>query len=300
MRIVVALGGNALLERGERPEWDIQDDHVRRAATSLAELSAEHELIVTHGNGPQVGLLAQESEQDPALSRPYPFDVLGAQTQGMIGYWLVQALHNAMSAPAVCVVCRTVVREDDPAFADPAKFVGPVYDQPAAARLATERGWRVKRDGSSWRRVVASPRPVEVVELPVLRELACRGTTVVCAGGGGIPVVRDTAGRLRGVEAVVDKDLTASLLATELGADGLLLLTDVDAVYEHYGTPRARPTRRLPVGGVRPDAFAAGSMGPKIEAARRFVSETGKAAAIGNLFQAADVLAGRAGTAIVP
>lgn len=296
---MVALGGNALLERGERPESDVQDQHVRRAAAALAELTGEHELIITHGNGPQVGLLAQETEQDPALRRPYPFDVLGAQTQGMIGYWLVQALRNATGAPAVCVVCRTLVLADDPAFTDPAKFVGPVYDRATALRLATERAWQVKPDGTAWRRVVASPEPVELIEMPLLRGLVGQGATLVCAGGGGVPVVRDSTGRLRGVEAVVDKDLTASLLARELDADALLLLTDVDAVYQDYGTAQARPIHRLAVGTVRADAFPAGSMRPKIEAAKRFVTATGGQAAIGSLVEAAELLAGKAGTSIV-
>lgn len=212
MRVVVALGGNALLERGERPDCDIQERHVARAAAALRPLLARHQLVITHGNGPQVGVLALESADDPELSRPYPFDVLGAQTQGMIGYWLVQALPGTgPGRAAVCLISRTLVHANDPAFGRPAKFVGPVYDEATGRRLAAQRGWEVRPDGPSWRRVVPSPEPAAIVELDVIRLLIGQGLTVVCAGGGGIPVVADDAGGLRGVEAVVDKDLTAAL-----------------------------------------------------------------------------------------
>jgi carbamate kinase len=231
MKVVIALGGNALLERGEAPDSDIQETHVVSAVTALASLARSHQLFITHGNGPQVGVLALESARDPTLFRPFPFDVLGAQTQGMIGYWLVQALHSAVPGqPAGCLISRTVVHGDDPAFANPTKFVGPVYDEAQARQLAAERGWSVRQDGTAWRRVVPSPEPVELVELDMIKLLAGSGVIVVCADGGGIPVVRDDAGALRGVEAVVDKDLTAALLARDLAADALLILTDVDAV----------------------------------------------------------------------
>ena len=299
MKIVVALGGNALLERGEQPDSNIQEWHVTRAVSALAPLLVQHQLIITHGNGPQVGVLALESASDPALSHPYPFDVLGAQTQGMIGYWLVQALHNAAPGkPAACLICRTVVQADDPAFADPAKFVGPVYDEASARRLATERGWDVRQDGPAWRRVVPSPEPAELVELDTIRLLAGSGVIVVCAGGGGIPVINDGAGGLRGVEAVVDKDLTAALLAQALGADALLLLTDVEAVLEGYGTPQARPIHRATARQLRARSFPAGSMGPKVEAACRFTETTGGTAAIGRLGDACALLDGNAGTII--
>jgi carbamate kinase len=299
MKIVVALGGNALLERGEQPDSNIQEWHVTRAVSALAPLLVQHQLIITHGNGPQVGVLALESASDPALSHPYPFDVLGAQTQGMIGYWLVQALHNAAPGkPAACLICRTVVQADDPAFADPAKFVGPVYDEASARRLATERGWDVRQDGPAWRRVVPSPEPAELVELDTIRLLAGSGVIVVCAGGGGIPVINDGAGGLRGVEAVVDKDLTAALLAQALGADALLLLTDVEAVLEGYGTPQARPIHRATARQLRARPFPAGSMGPKVEAACRFTETTGGTAAIGRLGDACALLDGNAGTII--
>ena len=182
MRVAIALGGNALLERGEKPDANIQESHVTSAIQALAPLARRHQLVITHGNGPQVGVLALESAGDPALSQPYPFDVLGAQTQGMIGYWLVQALSAAVPGTrACCLLCRTVVRADDPAFASPAKFVGPVYEESRARRLAAERGWQIRQDGQSWRRVVPSPEPVELVELNIIRQLDDGGAIVVCA-----------------------------------------------------------------------------------------------------------------------
>jgi carbamate kinase len=298
--IVAALGGNALLERGEPPESSIQEGHVIKAVQALAPLAAGNDLVITHGNGPQVGMLALESAQDHAISRPYPFDVLGAQTQGMIGYWLVQALQDAVPGRrAACLVSRTLVREDDPAFAHPAKFVGPGYDERQARALAASRHWQVRRDGGRWRRVVPSPEPAELLDLPVIRVLLASGTIVICSGGGGVPVVAGHgAGGTHGVEAVVDKDLTASLLARELDADALLLLTDVPAVQDGYGTPRARPIRRATPGRLRARSFPAGSMGPKIEAACRFVEATGRPAAIGQLGDAQALLAGEAGTVV--
>jgi len=299
MKVVIALGGNAVLERGEAPDSGIQETHVVSAVTALAPLAVRHQLLITHGNGPQVGVLALESASDPALTRPYSFDVLGAQTQGMIGYWLVQALHNAVPAQrAGCLVGRTVVHADDPAFTNPTKFVGPVYDEPQARQLAAERGWNVRQDGAAWRRVVPSPEPVELVELDMIKALAGGGVIVVCAGGGGVPVVRDDAGALRGVEAVVDKDLTAALLARDLAADALLILTDVDAVEDGYGTPQARPIHRATPAELRARPFPAGSMGPKVEAACRFVEATGGMAAIGRLDDAEALLDGKAGTIV--
>jgi carbamate kinase len=301
VKVAVALGGNALLQRGEPPESDIQESHLASAVDSLTPVLRGHDVVITHGNGPQVGLLALESASDPALSRPYPFDVLGAQTQGMIGYWLVQALQRAAGGrAAVCLICRTLVRADDPAFEHPSKFVGPVYDKATAVRLAADHGWDVREDGQSWRRVMPSPEPAELVELDTIRLLMRQGVTVVCAGGGGIPVVDDGSGGLRGVEAVVDKDLTAAVLARAVGADALLLLTDVDAVVDGYGTPQARPIRRATVREMRARSFPAGSMGPKVEAACRFVEATGGIAAIGRLDHASALLNGTTGTTVVP
>ena len=299
MRVLIALGGNALLERGEKPDADIQEKHVVQAVGALAPLARRHQRVITHGNGPQVGVLALESEQDPALSRPYPFDVLGAQTQGMIGYWLVQALSDALpDTRACCVLCRTVVSADDPAFASPTKFVGPVYDQEQARRLAAARGWAIGQDGQAWRRVVPSPEPLQVVESEMVMRLTGPETIVVCAGGGGIPVVRDRSGALHGVEAVVDKDFTASLLGRVLAADALVILTDVDAVQDGYGTPQARPIRRATPQEMRARSFPAGSMKPKVEAACRFVESTGGMAAIGRLDDAEALVEGKAGTII--
>ena len=301
MRVVAALGGNALLERGEKPDADIQEHHVQQAVTALAPLARAHELVVTHGNGPQVGMLALESSQDPALSRPYSLDALGAQTQGMIGYWLVRALHDAAPGkPSGCLVCQTRVDKDDPAFAQPTKFVGPVYLDKEALDLAAERGWTVRRDGAAWRRVVPSPEPLELVELPLIKVLLDTGALVVCAGGGGIPVVADASGALHGVEAVVDKDLTSALLADAVDADALLLLTDVDAVIDGFGTPDAHPIRHATPSELRARTFPAGSMGPKVEAACRFAEKTGRMAAIGRLDGAEALLNREAGTIVSP
>ncbi len=299
MRIVAALGGNALLERRERPDADVQQSHVRDAVAALAPLAAVHDLIITHGNGPQVGMLALESARDPALARPYPFDVLGAQTQGMIGYWLAQALAGAVPGKHVgCLICQTLVDRDDPAFEYPAKFVGPVYTEKKAKALAADRGWAMHQDGLSWRRVVPSPEPRELLELPLIQLLVDSGALVVCAGGGGIPVVADGAGGLIGVEAVVDKDLTAAMLARSLNADMLVLLTDVEGVFDEFGSRGARPIARATPASLRARCLPSGSMGPKAEAASRFAEATGRPAVIGRLDQAADLLAGTAGTTV--
>jgi carbamate kinase len=300
VKVAVALGGNALLQRGERPGSDIQESHVASAVEALTPVLRGHDVVLTHGNGPRVGLLALESASDPGLSRPYPFDVLGAQTQGMIGYWLVQALQRAVGGkPAVCLVCRALVHADDPALEHPSKFVGPVYDKGTEVQLAADHRWDVREDGRAWRRVVPSPEPAELVELDTIRLLIGQGVAVVCAGGGGIPVVDAGSGGLRGVEAVVDKDLTAALLARAVSADALLLLTDVDAVTDGYGTPQARPIRRATITELRARSFAAGSMGPKAEEACRFVEATAGIAAIGRLDHASGLLDGTAGTTVV-
>jgi carbamate kinase len=295
----VALGGNALLERGERPDAVIQRRHVRQAAAALAPLAADHQLVLCHGNGPQVGVLALESQADTSLSEPYPLDVLVAQTQGMIGYWLVQELRNAgVVQRAVCVLSQTVVDPSDAAFGKPSKFIGPGYDKDQAQALAARLGWAVAADGPRWRRVVASPRPVELVEIETVRSLADAGVLVVCGGGGGVPVTRSDAGELAGVAAVVDKDLTAAELAITLKADRLLVLTDVPAVIRGYGTPGARPIQAIDADALSAMTFPAGSMGPKVEACIRFVRASGQPAAIGALADAAAILAGRAGTTI--
>ncbi|MBF0971723.1 MAG: carbamate kinase, partial [Actinomyces graevenitzii] len=284
MRIVVALGGNALLRRGDKPDADIQIANVQLAAAQLAKLANEHELIITHGNGPQVGVLALESANDERLSRAYPLDTLGAETQGMIGYWLLQAMQNALPGRQVAtMVCQTLVLSGDPAFANPTKFVGEVYDEETAKRIARERGWVVKADGEHFRRVVGSPAPQRVIETRLIRNLVNSGAVVICAGGGGVPVIRNEKGQLQGAEAVIDKDLTAAVLAEDLEADALIILTDVDGVYEGYGTAQARMVKRATPMRLREMGLPAGSMGPKVEAACRFVELTGDMAAIGRL-----------------
>jgi len=301
VRLVVALGGNALLKRGQTPDALPQEDNVRVAVQALAPMAGEHEMVVTHGNGPQIGLLAVESAADPSLTLPYPFDVLGAQTQGMIGYWLLQALQNELPGREIAaIINQTLVAADDPAFADPAKFIGVVYDEAEAKSLAAARDWTVKADGDRWRRVVGSPEPQEVVETKLIRLLLDTGAVVVCAGGGGVPVIRDEAGALQGVEAVVDKDHTASVLARALGADALLILTDVANVFRDFGTPDQEAIGPITPGELRSHDFPAGSMGPKVEAACRFVEATGGVAGIGRLQDAAAMLAGTAGTFISP
>ena len=301
MRIVVALGGNALLKRGEKPDADVQEANVGVAAAALASLAEEHELVITHGNGPQVGVLALQSAADPNLTTPYPFDVLGAQTQGMIGYWLLQAMQNNLPGRQVAaIINQTLVEAGDPAFQNPTKFVGEVYDEQEAKELADARGWTVKQDGSKWRRVVGSPKPQRVVETRLIRLLLNSGAIVVCAGGGGVPVIRNEAGRLEGVEAVVDKDLTAAVLAESLEADALLVLTDVPSVIRGYGTPDEEPIRRATPAALQREDFASGSMGPKVAAVCRFVEVTGDMAAIGRLEDAAAILDGEAGPIVTP
>jgi carbamate kinase len=299
MLIVVALGGNALLERNERPDEQTQRQHARSAARALAPLATEHTLVLCHGNGPQIGVLAVESDNDPALAQPFPLDTLGAQTQGMIGYWLTQELINAgMTRPVIAIITQTEVDADDPAFRNPTKFVGQQYPEPKARRLAAQHGWTIARDDRGWRRVVASPTPRRVVELPTIRHLVNSATTVICGGGGGVPVLTGDNGHLKGSQAVVDKDLTASLLAVELGADRLVILTDIDAVRRDFGTPHEQPITLVNVDELRAMRFPAGSMAPKVEACIRFVTATGRSAAIGALRDAATVLAATSGTTV--
>lgn len=301
MRVVVALGGNALVRRGETPDAEPQRGNVDRAVRSLAPLAEKHELIITHGNGPQVGVLALESLNDPGLTRPYPLDTVGAETQGMIGYWMLQSLQNALPGRQVmAMVTQTLVSAVDPAFADPAKFVGQVYGRVEAEKLAAEYGWTVRRDGDGWRRVVPSPRPQRVIETRLIRELVRLGTIVVCAGGGGIPVFRNDVGRLEGVEAVIDKDCTAALLAESMDADALLILTDVPRVVRNRGTAREEEIVHTTPHELRAERFPAGSMGPKVEAALTFVERTGDMAAIGLLDQCVEILDGTAGTIVTP
>jgi len=296
-RIVVALGGNALLRRGESAEAETQRHNVLEAASALAAAATDHELVITHGNGPQVGLLALEADAYKAVS-PYPLDVLGAESQGMIGYLLVQALQNELPGRQVAALLTQVVVDSlDPAFGRPTKPIGPVYSEREARQLAREHGWAVARDGAYFRRVVPSPEPKEIVELDSIERLVGRGTVVICSGGGGVPVTRTRTG-IRGVEAVIDKDLTAMLLAQALGAERLVLATDVSFVEAGWGTSAAAPIVSATPTELRRLQFAAGSMAPKVEAACRFVERTDCSAAIGSLAELEAVIRGTAGTQI--
>jgi carbamate kinase len=298
MRVVVALGGNALLRRGDPLDAAVQRANVKLAAHAIAEIAADHEVVVTHGNGPQVGLLALQNEASTE-SAPYPLDVLDAESEGMIGYLLEQELgHHLDRRRIATLLTQVVVDRHDPAFSHPTKPIGPVYGAREAHDLAAERGWSVAKDGAHWRRVVPSPEPRHIIEIDAIRTLLEAGATVICAGGGGIPVVTDGQGCLVGVEAVIDKDLVAALLARDLDADALLLLTDVDAVYEDWGTETRRPVHLTSPASLRSLDLPPGSMGPKVEAVCRFVEHGGALGGIGRLTDAAQLLAGRAGTVV--
>jgi carbamate kinase len=298
-RIVVALGGNALLRRGEPAEANVQRRNVLTAAATLATLAADNELVITHGNGPQVGLLALETDAYKAVA-PYPLDVLGAESQGLIGYLLVQALRNELPGhDVVAVLTQVTVAEDDLAFAHPTKPIGPVYSEREARELGRERGWTIAPDGAYFRRVVPSPLPRAILETEAIELLLGAGAVVICAGGGGIPVVRTSDG-IRGVEAVIDKDLTAALLAETLGAERLVLATDVPYVERRWGTAESEPIAAATPDELRASPFAEGSMRPKVEAACRFVERTGGRCAIGALDEIEALVAGNAGTQIAP
>ncbi|MBD2654727.1 carbamate kinase [Synechocystis sp. FACHB-383] len=298
--IVIALGGNALLQRGQPPEVEIQKANIRVAALAIAKVVQEYPVVVTHGNGPQVGLLALQGECEKSC-KPYPLDVLGAETEGMIGYLLEQELRNQLPGrDIVTLLTQIVVDRQDPAFLRPSKPIGPIYDLPQAQQLAQARGWAIAADGEGYRRVVASPEPQRIIELTTIQLLVNSGALVVCAGGGGIPIVVDEAGGMQGVEAVIDKDLAAALLAKNLQAQGLLLLTDTDGVYENWGTNYAHRFERTTPKNLRRYRFAEGSMGPKVEAACRFVEGTGQWCGIGQLGQAWEIIHRQGGTMITP
>jgi len=301
MRIVVALGGNALLKRGEPMTAEVQRANVRVAAEAIAPVAQAHQVVISHGNGPQVGLLALQG----AAYKPdeaFPLDVLGAETEGMIGYMIEQELGNLLpfEVPFATVLTMVEVDPDDPGFQNPTKFVGPVYDKAEADRLAAEKGWVFKADGAKWRRVVPSPLPKRIFEIRPIRWLLDHGTVVICAGGGGIPTMYEKGAdrKLVGIEAVIDKDLCSELLARELDADLFVMLTDADAVYLDWGTPSQRAIRRATAASLADIGFAAGSMGPKVDAASRFAQETGKKAAIGALADLSRIISGEAGTTI--
>jgi carbamate kinase len=303
MRIVVALGGNALLKRGEPMTADVQRENVRTAARALAPVAAKHELVLAHGNGPQVGLLALQASAYKDVEA-YPLDVLGAQTEGMIGYIIEQELGNLLpfEVPFATILTMVEVDPEDPAFQNPTKFVGPVYSKEDAERLAAEKGWAIKPDGDKWRRVVASPLPKRIFELRPIQWLLEKKTVVICAGGGGIPTMYlpDGTRTLTGVEAVIDKDLASELLARDLGADLLVIATDVKGVFLDWGKPTQRMIERMTPKEIDAMNFPAGSMGPKVQAARQFVEKTGKRAAIGSLEDIEAIVAGTAGTNVVP
>lgn len=302
MRIVVALGGNALLKRGEPMTHDVQRTNIRVAAQALAPVAGEHELVLAHGNGPQVGLLALQASAYKEVEA-YPLDVLGAQTEGMIGYMIEQELGNLLpfETPFATILTMVEVAPDDPAFQNPTKFVGPVYEHDEADRLKAERGWVFKQDGAKWRRVVPSPLPKRIFEIRPIRWLLAQGTIVICAGGGGIPTMYDPAKHrwLTGIEAVIDKDLASELLAREVDADLFVIATDVDAVYLDWGKPEQRKLGLVTPAELRSYNFPAGSMGPKVEAAAQFVERTGKRAVIGSLAEIGEIVAGTAGTNVV-
>jgi carbamate kinase len=298
MLVVVALGGNALLRRGERLDAAVQRANVKTAAEAIAELARDHRVVLTHGNGPQVGLLSLQNDAYEEVDA-YPLDVLDAESEGMVGYVIEQELGRHLPPERLAtLLTQIVVDPDDPAFAHPTKFVGPVYDADEARSLAAERGWTVAPDGPHWRRVVPSPEPKRIVEIQTIRILVDHDVTVTCAGGGGIPVAPDGLGGLRGVEAVIDKDLSASLLATALDADALVLLTDVDAVYTAWATPHQEAIHQTTAAELRSLDLPPGSMGPKVEAVCRFVENGGRLAAIGALDQAAAIVRGEAGTSV--
>ena len=297
MRIVIALGGNALLRRGEPMTAEVQRRNVRVAAEAIGPLTADHQIVIAHGNGPQVGLLALKSEAYADVE-PYPLDVLGAETEGMIGYMIEQELTNVVSGDVRLATLLTMVEVDpaDPAFADPTKFVGPVYSKDQAEKLADEKGWTYKPDGDRWRRVVPSPRPRRIVEIDAIRWLLERKVLVVCAGGGGIPVMVDGNGELTGVEAVIDKDFASELLAVMVDADLFVMATDVDGVYVGWGQPDQRRLERVTPDELGAFSFPGGSMGPKVDAAVKFARSTGRRASIGSLADIARIVEGVAGT----
>jgi carbamate kinase len=301
MRIVVALGGNALLKRGEPMTAEVQRRNIRVAAGALAPLAGEHQLVISHGNGPQVGHLALQG----AAYKPeeaYPLDVLGAETEGMIGYMIEQEMGNLLpfEVPFATILTMVEVDGNDPGFGNPTKFVGPVYDAAAAEKLKAEKGWVFKLDGQKWRRVVPSPAPQRIFELRPIKWLLEHGTIVICAGGGGIPTMYKSGGKreLIGVEAVIDKDLCSELLARDLDADLLIMATDVDAVYADWGTPDAKAMHRANPNALTAGDFPAGSMGPKIAAAAQYAQRTGRTAAIGALADIPSIVRGEKGTSI--
>ncbi|MDW5417197.1 carbamate kinase [Iodobacter sp. CM08] len=299
MRIVIALGGNALLRRGEALSAENQRENVIIAVKQIAKVAPGHELVIAHGNGPQVGLLALQNAAYSQVS-PYPLDVLGAETEGMIGYMIEQELGNLLpvETPFATILTQVEVDAADPAFKNPTKPIGPIYSKEDADRLAAEKGWAIAPDGDKFRRVVASPRPKRIFELRPVKWLLEHGTIVICAGGGGIPTCYDKEGKLHGIEAVIDKDLCSALLAEELNADLLVIATDVSATFIDYGKPSQKAIATAHPDELERLGFAAGSMGPKVQAACEFARNTGKVAVIGSLSDIEAIVQGKAGTRV--
>lgn len=299
MRIVVALGGNALLRRGEPMTAGNQRENVRIAVEQIAKVHAGNQLVIAHGNGPQVGLLALQAAAYTSVN-PYPLDVLGAETEGMIGYMIEQELGNLLpfEVPFATLLTQVEVDANDPAFSNPTKPIGPVYSKEDAERLAAEKGWSIAPDGDKFRRVVASPRPKQIFEIRPVKWLLDHGTIVICAGGGGIPTLYNTDGKLEGVEAVIDKDLCSALLAEQLTADLLVIATDVNATYIDWGKPTQKAIAQAHPDELERLGFAAGSMGPKVQAACEFARNTGKVAVIGSLADIEAIVQGKAGTRV--
>lgn len=299
MRIVIALGGNAILQRGQPMTAENQRANIRLAAERIADVTAGNEIVIAHGNGPQVGLLALQAAAYHDVA-PYPLDVLGAQTEAMIGYVIEQELGNLLPPDQALATLLTMIEVDrrDPAFSHPTKPIGPVYDRETAQRLAAVSGWAIAPDGDKFRRVVPSPKPLRIFEIRSIRTLVDRGTIVICAGGGGIPTMYDEHGKLHGVEAVIDKDLAAALLAEQLDADLMVIATDVDGVYTGWGTPEQNRLGQVTSDDLARLEFPPGSMGPKVQAACGFATRTGKEAVIGSLTDIVKIVHGHAGTRV--
>ena len=299
MRIVVALGGNALLRRGEPMTAENQRANIRIAAEQIAKITSGNELVVAHGNGPQVGLLSLQAAAYTSVS-PYPLDVLGAETEGMIGYMIEQELGNLLHAdvPFATLLTQVEVDPKDPAFQNPTKPIGPVYSKAEAESLAAEKGWSIAPDGDKFRRVVASPKPKRIFEIRPIKWLLEKGSIVICAGGGGIPTMYGSDGKLQGIEAVIDKDLCSALLAEQLSSDLLVIATDVNAAFIDWGKPTQKGIARAHPDALEELGFAAGSMGPKVQAACEFARNTGKVAVIGSLSDIEAIVQGKAGTRV--
>ena len=297
MRIVIALGGNALLRRGEEMTAENQRENIRIAAKVLAPIIEKHEVVISHGNGPQVGLLSLQSAAYKEVEE-YPLDILGAQTQGMIGYMIEQELgnHLPVEIPIASILTMVEIDPEDPAFSNPTKPIGPIYDEKEARDLAKLKGWNIKQDGNYWRRVVPSPEPHRIFQLRPIHWLLEKGTVVICAGGGGIPTSYKDNGKLEGVEVVIDKDRASSLLAFELEADLLIMATDTDGVYLDWGSESEKIISKTTPEEISKYSFDKGSMGPKVEAACSFVERSGQRAVIGSLKDIEKMVSGISGT----